>query len=506
MTAFYLASQVRELDQRTMAARDISDFALMCDAGEALYRCFRERFSYCGSPCVLTGGGNNGGDGYVFARLARQAGLAVRVIAVSDPRKLPGKLNGAARSACDSAIEAGVEIVTFDNQLPDDSDCFIDAMLGTGLDRPVEGKYAQAIEMLNKDPRPVVAADIPSGLHADSGQVLACAVRANMTVTFIGRKPGLHMTCGPDVCGEVVFESLDAPAGVYASQEPAATALEKAMLRELVPARLPSMHKGDAGHVLVVGGGPGMAGACRLAAEAALRSGAGKVSVRTHPENVLAVQACRPELMVSGVPEKHPEFDVVADVLASGPGLGQTEWSREAWRQALSLGLPTVLDADGLTLLAGNDIALPAHSIMTPHPGEAARLLGTSVAEIQADRLAAVAQLAERYQCVAVLKGAGTVIASPDGRRALCPHGSTALATAGSGDVLTGVIAALLGEKLRIGSSSGEGPVAWEAACAGVLVHALAGERLASMARGSIAGDIIAAIHQVLNNLHGDMG
>lgn len=497
MTAFYLASQVRELDQRTMAARDISDYALMCDAGEALYRRFRERFSYCGSPCVLAGSGNNGGDGFVFARLALQAGLAARVLAMSDT----GKLKGAARSAFDGAVEAGVEIEAFENNLPETSDCFIDAMLGTGLDRPVEGKYAAAIELLNNDSRPVVAVDIPSGLHADSGLVLACATRAAMTVTFIGRKPGLHMACGPDVCGEVLFESLNAPASVYESQEPAATALEKAMLQELVPARFPSMHKGDAGHVLVVGGGPGMPGACRLTAEAALRSGAGKVSVRAHPESVLAVQAGRPELMVAALEDEFPR----ADVLAIGPGLGKTEWSREVLRQALSLGLPTVLDADGLTLLAGDDIALPAHSIMTPHPGEAASLLGVSIADIQGDRIAAVAQLAKRYQCVAVLKGAGTVIASPDGRRALCPHGGTALATAGSGDVLTGVIAALLGEKLRSGSRNGDDSVAWEAACAGVLAHALAGEQLAGKARGAIASDIIAAIHHVLNNFPGDM-
>lgn len=486
--ALYKAGQVRELDRRIIEGGSVGAYELMCRAGQAAFDLMRERWSWAWRVAVFCGRGNNGGDGYVLARLAREAGLQVRLFDVAGRRPAP---DSAAARAREDFEAAGGRVEALSGDALAGMDLAVDALLGTGLDRPVSAAYAEAIAMLNESGLPVLALDLPSGLVADSGRVLGCAVRASTTVSFIGLKLGLFTADGRDQAGEVVFERLGVPEAVYADFPPAAWRLAADRLCRLLPPRAHNVHKGDFGHVLVVGGAPGMAGAARLAGEAALRCGAGRVTLATHPEHAAAIATARPELMCHAVDGGQALRDLLsrADVVAAGPGLGQGKWGRALWETLLAAETPLVLDADGLNLLA----AAPRQRgdwVLTPHPGEAARLLGCASGEIQADRPAAAQALAGRFGAVVVLKGAGSLVAAPGGELAVCDRGGPGLATAGSGDVLTGVIAAL----------RAQGLAAFEAAAAGVLIHALAGERAAGrQPRGLLAGDLMSHLRQVVN-------
>ncbi len=488
--ALYRAAGVRELDRRAIA-QGISALALMERAGDALFRTLRERLPWAGSVLVLCGGGNNGGDGYVFARLAKRAGLRVMLSAVIEP----GALRGAAKDAHAAWMASGGECVPFTDDALRSVDVVVDALLGTGLDRDVEDSFARVIRAVNAAIKPVIAADVPSGLHADTGAVLGAAMRATFTVSFIGLKAGLFTGRGPARAGEIVLAPLDVPAGIYRDVPPLAERLDASLLEGWLPPRERDAHKGRFGHVAVIGGGPGMPGAARLAGEAAMRAGAGRASVLAWPGNLAAIAGPRPELMCHGI-EAGADLERVlraADVLAVGPGLGQGEWSEKLWnslRHRDNAGLPRIVDADGLNWLVRHPLALNAGDIITPHPGEAARLLDCEVPRIEADRFAAVHRLAEKFGCVAVLKGAGSLIAAPDGRIRVCEYGNPGMASGGMGDVLTGVIAGL----------RAQGLAAFDAACAGVLVHAQAGDRAARCGeRGLLAGDVIDALRTVVN-------
>jgi NAD(P)H-hydrate epimerase len=338
----------------------------------------------------------------------------------------------------------------------------------------------------------VLALDIPSGLHADTGCILGSAVRAALTVTFIGLKQGLFTADGPDCCGELAFEGLEVPAAVYGWQLLSARRIDWPRFADLLPPRPRGAHKGRFGHVLVIGGDLGMAGASRLAGEAALRAGAGLVSVATRAEHVAALVAGRPELMVHGVstPEDLRPLLGRATVVAVGPGLGRGAWGRALFGAAVRAGLPLVVDADALNLLAEGPRQL-ADGILTPHPGEAARLLGVTPADVHADRFAAAAALQERFGGVVVLKGAGSIVRGPGIRPpAVCSAGNPGMATAGVGDVLTGVIAGLLAQGLG----------ADDAAEMGVCVHSAAGDRAAAAGeRGLIASDLLGPLRALLN-------
>ncbi|MFP4061161.1 MAG: NAD(P)H-hydrate dehydratase [Halochromatium sp.] len=504
--ALYRAAQVRALDQAAIEQAGITAEQLMERAGAAAFSVLRARWPQAGAIVVLAGAGNNGGDGYVLARLAHQHRLGVRLLTLGEHDQLSGPALAAARAYRD----AGGSIEPF-TRLPPDAELIVDAMLGTGLERPLTGLWADAVAQCNAARSPVFALDLPSGLHADSGRVLGIAVEAAVTISFIGLKPGLFTGRGPDYCGEVCFDALRVPALIYASEIPAARRIDWRQQQRLLPRRRRSAHKGDLGFLLVVGGAAGMSGAPRLAGEAALRVGAGRVAIATHPAHAAVLNLGRPELMVHGVAETdalgtRPEttletgLDRVseltlenalarASVVALGPGLGQKTWGQALYQRVLAAAMPLVLDADGLNLLA----QAPQRRddwVLTPHPGEAARLLGWSVAEVEADRLEAVRQLQERYGGVAVLKGAGSLIQGPGPRpRALCSEGNPGMASAGMGDVLTGIIAALLGQGLE--------PVL--AAEVGVCLHAAAGDRAARRGeRGLIASDLIAALQPLL--------
>lgn len=491
----YRADDVRELDRRAIEQLGIPAGELMERAGRALYRVLRERLPAAGRVFVLCGGGNNGGDGYVVARIAREAGLAVTLVSVVAPQLL----SGAAAAACDRFMKAGGQCERFSIELLRDCDVVIDALLGTGLDRAVAGEFAEIIRAVNSQRVPVVSADLPSGLHADTGKALGVGMQATFTVSFIGLKAGMFTGQGRAHSGEIIFDALDVPGVTAAELVPLAQRLEPCDLFEWLPRRARDSHKGDFGHVVIVGGGEGMPGAVRLAGEAALRSGAGRVSALVSPGNVAAIAGQRPELMCRCIYQAVDAESIFgkAGVIAIGPGLGQDDWANKLWaslRERDYAKLPRVLDADALNWLAREPFALTPADMITPHPGEAARLLNCSVVEIEADRFTAARELAERFNCTVVLKGSGTLIAAPGGRLALCDRGNPGMATAGTGDVLTGLVAGL----------RAQGLAAFDAACAGVLAHALAGDRAAKRGeRGMLAGDLLDELRPIMNPFGG---
>ena len=482
-STLYTAAQVREIDARLIAA-GTPGFDLMQRAAHAAWRALRRRWPDADRLTVLAGRGNNAGDGYLIAVLAQRAGWQVKVLAVGDPQMLQGD----AALAFGEARQAGVAVEAWHEEAALQG-VLVDALLGTGISGEVREPYAAAVSAINASGLPVMAVDLPSGLCADTGHVLGCAVRADLSVSFIGLKPGLFTGEGPDRVGRLVFDDLQASSEILALTAAAGTRLCESTLPRLAP-RSPAAHKGSFGQVLVIGGDLGTGGAALLSAEAALRCGAGMVSLATRPQHVTASLVRRPEIMCHGVESTYALTDLVerADVLVVGPGLGQAPWGRSLISLAPHREVPQVWDADALNLLAARAVELPANALITPHPGEAARLLNTTVAQIQADRPRAVRELAARYRCVALLKGAGTLIASDDGRLALCDRGHPAMASAGLGDVLAGVAGAMLAQGLA----------PFEAACLAAWLHARAGERLGQQGRGLAASDLLAEIRLLL--------
>jgi NAD(P)H-hydrate epimerase len=483
----YSAAQVRELDRRAIEHFDLPGYELMTRAGHATLNALRERWPGVRSLLVCCGPGNNGGDGYVLARIARAQGLTTHVVALADP----ARLDGDARRAHDDFVAAGGTTRPFAAEAMVAADVIVDALFGIGLARAVDGPAAACIDAINALGRPVVAVDIPSGLQADTGQVLGRAVRAALTVTFIGRKLGCHVGAGPDHAGRVVFDSLGVPPVVYDGIEPLARRLDSSVVAQALPRRARTAHKGSNGHVLLIGGAAGMGGAVRLAGEAALRAGAGLVTVAAHPQSLGAL-AQRPELMSLALASAR-DLDAMlerASVVALGPGLGVSSWAAEILDAVCAAGKPLVLDADALNLLARQPRAR-ADWVLTPHPGEAARLLGIGATAVQAERLAAVSQLSARYGGTVVLKGAGTLVSTQGEVPWLCDRGNPGMAVAGMGDVLTGVIAGIAAQC---------GDVAL-AARAGVFVHADAGDREAAQAgeRGMLAGDVVTQLRACVN-------
>lgn len=486
------AARVRELDQWVMAAEAIPAFVLMQRAGEAAFALLCQRWPQARQLTVLAGAGNNGGDAWVVAALAQQQGLQVCLLTLGDI----SSASAAAQQARAQALQAGVTEQTFAGELPAATQVIVDGLLGTGLNGPVREECAVAIAAMNAHPAPVLALDIPSGLHADSGCPMPCAVQAQVTVTFIGVKQGLLTAAGPDCCGELHYAALTA------LDLPVADAAERISWQRLeqlgqrLPERARNAHKGDFGHVLLVGGDTGMGGAVLLAAEASARCGAGLVSCATRPDHVPVLLTRCPVIMARGVRsglELQPLLER-ASVLAAGPGLGQSSWSELLLQQVLHSRLPLVLDADALNLLASPGWRCEFGErpvVLTPHPGEAARLLGCSTDAVQQDRFRAARQLAARFAAVVVLKGHGSLVAAPDGRVAVCSDGNPGMSSGGMGDVLTGVIAALLAQ----------GMSAWQAARYGVCVHAAAADRLAAQRgpRGMLASDLTEVLQEFVN-------
>lgn len=485
--ALYRAAQVRELDRTAIEDQGIPGAELMERAGRAAYGYLRARWPQARAITVLCGVGNNGGDGYVLARLARKDGLDVRLLQMGDSSRLRGDALVMA-----AAFRESGGVVSLFSDLPRRTDLIVDALLGTGLEREVRGDWAAAIRAANAHRAPVLAIDIPTGLHADTGRILGAAMHAAATVCFIGLKQGMFTASGPDCCGEIHFDALQVPAVIYSREILSARRMTWETFRGLLGRRRRDAHKGDFGHLLVVGGAPGYSGAARLAGEAALRAGTGLVTVASHPDHAPYLNLSRPELMCRGVadPSDLDPLLARATVIALGPGLGQAEWGKALFQKVLETDRPLVLDADGLNLLAASPRE-QGNWVLTPHPGEAGRLLGEGTAQIQADRFATVRRLQQRYGGVAVLKGAGTLVCGlshkPPG---VCDGGNPGMASGGTGDVLTGVIAGLIAQGL-----SPE-----DAAACGVCLHAAAGDAAAERGeRGLLASDLIDNLRPLLN-------
>jgi NAD(P)H-hydrate epimerase len=485
--ALYTVAQVRALDRHAIEDLGVPGYELMRRAAAAAFAGLRRCWPQAQRIAVYCGPGNNGGDGFLLALLAREAGLVVEVFALAEARE--GGDAARARGACE---QGGVTVRrwTGSDALPD-ADVHVDALYGTGLDRPPQASAAALIERINADGVPVLALDVPSGLNADTGHCPGAAVRADLTVTFIAAKRGLHTGQAAACTGRVELATLGLPESLWQASLPDAHLLEAASL----PPRPRDAHKGRNGHVLAIGGEHGTAGAIRLCGEAALRGGAGLVSVATRPEHLVALNAARPELMAHAVggPQALEPLLARASVLAVGPGLGRGAWGHALWLTALDSDLPLVLDADGLNLLADEPRRFDARQVvLTPHPGEAARLLGSPVAEIERDRFAAARALAQRFSAVVVLKGAGSLVATADGRLDVCPWGNPGMASGGMGDLLTGLVAALLAQ----------GCTAWDAARLGVGLHARAGDSAARGGeRGLLASDLLVPLRRLLNGL-----
>jgi len=487
-TSLYTVAQVRAFDREAIDAHGIAGYELMQRAGAAAFGHLRARWPHARRIAIVCGGGNNGGDGYVLARLARAASCEVHVIALESPRA-----GGDAARACTDWTGAGGGVLDAAAELPL-ADVYVDAIFGTGLARPPSGMAARWIDLLNAAGRPVLALDVPSGLDADTGHVPGVAVRAAETVSFVARKRGLYTGAAGDHAGAITLTDLGIPAAVFAHSRADAELAAIEIVRAWLPPRSGNVHKGTFGHVLAIGGDTGMAGAIRLCGEAALRVGAGLVSVATRVEHVAAINAARPELMARGVggPQELEALLEHASVVALGPGLGKQAWGHALWYSAIAAGKAMVLDADALNLLSRDAVTLPSQCVLTPHPGEAARLLRSETQAVTEDRFAAVRAIAQSFNAVAVLKGAGTLVAAPDGQVAVCPWGNPGMASGGMGDVLTGVIASLQAQGLD----------AWQAAYAGVALHALAGDAAARAGQaGTLAADLFEPLRSLRNGL-----
>lgn len=485
----YTAEQTRELDRIVSAQHAIPAAMLMARAGAAALETIDNNWPEARDILVICGCGNNGGDGYELARQALEKDYRLTVIEVGKPDKMSAE-TFAARAAL---LATGTDTQSFDGSLPD-ADIIVDALFGTGLDRDISGTYAQAITVINQvNNTPVLSLDIPSGIHADSGQVLGIAVKATVTISFIGLNIGLFNGEAPDFTGDICFDALAIPAAIYTIVPPLARRIDlNHNAKTALAPRQRTAHKGSHGHLLIIGGEHGMTGAPRIAAEAGARVGAGLISIASRRSHSALLNLSRPELMCHGVEDltELKALTKVASVISIGPGLGQTQWSEALLHQAIETRLPLVVDADALNLLSlqpqKND-----HWILTPHPGEAARLLSCSSTDIQANRVDAVKQLQERYGGIVVLKGANTLIYSGDGPVFLSTWGNPGMASGGMGDALAGIIGGLLAQQLTL----------IDAACIGVVLHGMAADKAAEQdgERGMLAMDLMPHLRRLAN-------
>jgi hydroxyethylthiazole kinase-like uncharacterized protein yjeF len=490
--AIYLTRDVREVEAAALAVKKPAQ--LMERAGLAAAEIARDAAGGSGKPVlVLAGPGNNGGDAFVVARHLKKWYYKVTVVYAGDEKKLPAD----AKAALAAWRKAGGTTVT---SLPASRNwaLVVDGIFGIGLEREVSGQYAQWIAAINALPAPALSLDVPSGLHSDTGRVLGCAVRARHTVTFIALKPGLLTLDGPDHCGEIHVRTLDVDARRLRSAP--GRLIGSGVLDAVLPPRRRNSHKGDYGSVGVIGGNHGMVGAALLAARAALKFGAGRVYAGLLAADAPLVDAAQPELMLRDVAEVLKLGHL--SCLAVGPGLGQRPDAAYWLRVALESDAPLVVDADALNLVALDaelaallsDRRAPA--LLTPHPAEAGRLLGTGTARVQADRVGAAVALAAKLRCPIALKGAGTVCAYPGGAWHINTTGNPGMASAGMGDVLTGLVAALIAQ--------GAGPD--DALLGGVYAHGAAADALVEQGAGPLgltATELIDAARALANASRG---
>lgn len=491
------ARAMRDLDRRSAAAQGITELDLMQRAGAAAVSHLLKQWPMATRFAVVCGTGNNGGDGWVVATLLRERGLSCDVFLLGQSEKI----SGAARLAYDAWCGLAPGEVRSSDEWPERApsggryDLIIDALVGIGFKGSRRARFEGLVESINAAAAPILSLDVPSGLNADTGAALSAVVEATSTITFIAMKPGLVTGRGRDVTGHLLLDPLGTPQSAVAETPPVAQSWATTLPPPLPRRRPPTAHKGAFGHVLVVGGNVGMGGASILTAAAALRAGAGLVTLATQPTHLSAAISRHPELMTCDIerPERLSPLLQRASVVVIGPGLGDDSWSVACLRLALDSKKPLVLDADALNLLAG-DGGLPditEGSVLTPHPGEAARLAKVRIVDIETDRIHWARRLARQYRGTVILKGAGSIVASDDesGRVDICSAGNPGMATGGMGDVLAGLVGALLGQ----------GNEAHIAALGGTIAHAAAGD-LAWRVNGIglTASDVISHLGAVL--------
>lgn len=486
--ALYQAEQIRQIEAQVIAEKQASEMELMQQAGRSAWHHLQENWPDARRIVVCCGKGKNGGDGFVLAKLAKQAGLEVQIYAMASS----DDLRGLVRQVAQQAESCGVTITLMPSHPLFEADVIVDALFGTGIKGHVSEPYARAIMAMNDAEAPVLALDVPSGLDCDTGHILGQAVEACKTVTFIGLKQGMFTDKGPAYCGEVRCESLNIPEMFFAKQKSSAALLTWDDAKQSLPTRARDAHKGDFGHVLIIGGDYGMGGAVRMAAEAAMRVGAGLVTVATRPEHVTVVNASRPEIMCQQVVRADDLEPMLkrASVVVIGPGLGKSDWALQLLSKVLSQSLPLVIDADGLSLLSQMELQ-SEQWILTPHPGEASRLLHTTTTAVQHDRFSAIDAVTRQYGGVVVLKGVGTLIQQQHGSKAVCPAGNPGMATGGMGDVLSGVIGGLVAQHFSL----------LKASQVGVLIHAMAADLAAKEGgeRGLMATDLMRFLRELVN-------
>lgn len=486
----YTVDSVVQLEQIAINHFGIPAYELMQRAGEAVFKVIQSKYSESKKILILCGAGNNAGDGYVVANLAKQAGLDVSVISLIDP----ATLKDAALLAYQHWSDIG-ENLNADLSLIDSTDLIVDALLGTGLARDVSPEWREWIRTINQSSKLVVSVDVPSGLYANTGAIAGDCINANHTVSFIGLKQGMFTAQANDVCGEILFDDLALDAGIY-SQVKSDAKLIQQVDYTLLPKRQSSSHKGRFGHVLIAGGNKSMPGAIILAAKAALRTGAGLLTIVTVSENLQAVSSAVPEAMIKACDESEVT-NIFSDELSNGVthvavgmGLAQDSWSLAVLKHCIALKKPMLLDADALNLLAKNDFHISSPTVITPHPGEAARLLHD--VDIQRDRFEAIKQLhkllANKEPGVVVLKGSGSLIY--DGQTIkVCTLGNAAMSAPGMGDVLSGICIALMAQLNNIS----------DAAELAVCLHSAVADKIAAgKTRGLLASDIIDALPEAL--------
>lgn len=479
----YTAEQVREGEKEAAKRANISLYTLMQRAGEAVFQCLLHHYPKCRSVVIVTGGGNNGGDGFEVAQLALKHQLQVTVWHIGDPKQLQGD----ALIAYQQWIKLGGKVVFDSGSLPLSS-VIIDAVLGTGLQGDLRSSAQVAIQWMNKQSAPIISIDIPSGLIANTGYCYSNVVFAAHTVSFIGLKQGLLTGQARNYVGQLHLDDLGVGALFNDVIDSSIEVLDPK--KYMLPERLPCSHKGEYGRGVLIGGDQGMGGAILLASEACLNIGCGLTSVLTHPDHIMPSLSRTPEIMVQDW------FDLVkyqqridwSTVIAIGPGLGQSEFARQKFDELRALSLPKVVDADALNLLAQSP-NYDSHRILTPHPGEAARLLNVSISEIEQNRYKAIRQLQNKYGGCVILKGAGTLVCFED-RILVCTAGNAAMATSGMGDILTGILVGLLAQTQDIFLS----------ACLGVWLHSACADYIVTNTGKKVlkASDLIECFHVVM--------
>ncbi len=513
------AKEMQEMDRRTIENFGIPGMVLMENAGRGATRFFLRQFPDIKNQQVgvIAGRGNNGGDGYVMARYLKQTGTDVRVYLLATA----SSVRGDAATNLQFLKPLDIPLV----EVPDKSsfsrhqsemaelDVWIDAILGTGLKSDVKGFFKTVIEFINGLNKPVFAVDIPSGLNSDTGQVCGACIQAVATSTFAFAKTGHAIHPGPQYTGALDIVDIGIPSPIVEEVAPRQHLLTKDLIQSCLPPRLPDAHKGTTGHLLVVAGSTGKTGAAAMTSISALRSGAGLVTLGIAQSLNAVLESQVMEAMTAPLPEIQPgvlgesAFTQIKNLMegkkcvALGPGLGQAAKTKKLVCKIIaSSPIPVVVDADGLNNLAGRTPILKSARvpvILTPHPGEMARLADTGVSAVQQDRIKCARDFAEAHKVHVILKGARTVIAHPDGRVFINPTGNAGMASGGMGDVLTGIIAGLIAQGL--------GP---EEACrAGVYLHGAAADSLArSMGPwGYLAGELMAAIPGEINKIVGGM-